>query len=171
MATGSEESADLKPHFRSMTEADHQSPAIEQFFCGDEEWEAAIGAYLSSGQAWERHCQKKSKTLILLYCDGEKIVGYAFLEKQRLQPQPDSGEKIPSLFIARIGVNRDCQRQGHGTNMLEGIKSYADALQTKIVHLFVDARNTGAITLYKRFGFRYYTEPDGPYAQMILHLP
>jgi GNAT superfamily N-acetyltransferase len=151
---------------------------VNKFDCG----EAPLNQWLQSTAA--RHQSKKggrsSATYVLVDdSDPTTIIGFVTLAIRQLvvteELPPQLAKKLPNqvpgLTLARLGVDKDHQGQGHGEFLLfEAIAIAKTAMSTVGGYaLFVDAK-PGKASFYQKYGFiPYPQDPDTlflPYAAM-----
>ena len=89
----------------------------------------------------------KSKTdLMLVAIDGDKVVGNAIVERNRVARYRHRAE-------LSITVLRDFWGRGIGTQLMEMMIDFAKDTGIEILYLEVRSDNHRAVSLYERFGF------------------
>ena len=133
--------------------------------CGDEPWGQSVTEFLVS-DALEQQELLGSKTTLFYY--DQDLVGYVTLatsvlelqQAQQVARQPGIEEigrdLIPSVLIARFGVDKEHQRKGHGRRIFDW--SLAEVIQSsvgaRLLILHVDKENKGGREFWKACGFR-----------------
>jgi ribosomal protein S18 acetylase RimI-like enzyme len=109
---------------------------------------------------WESN---SNKILIARKKDTQAIVGYGIFSDCDLTDQRFGKKKrIPSVYLLRIGVRMQCQRQGIGRKLMNYLfENYPE----HALSLDVNAENDQAVNFYRKNGLRiqklYVTpEPD-----------
>ncbi len=99
---------------------------------------------------------KNNKSIYLIFIYDDKIIGY-------LNAYP-SYDEIELMRIAILPIH---QNKGFGMQLVNYLKQYALNENFKRITLEVRSKNTGAINLYTKCGFRqdgvrkkYYTNPS-----------
>ena len=148
------------PRFRPMREEDTSRPELVDFRCGPGPWDEEVARFMREGRAWKAHRPPKSQTLLLCADDGEgEILGFVTLVARQIgYPAYRSTERIPALLIDYLGVRSQHQGQQYGRRMLADMVATAKHMGLKAVFLFVDVRNTKAIGIYERMGFRAFSD-------------
>lgn len=106
---------------------------IEHDLFGSESWSAEL--------FWSEIARPETRYYLVLEIDG-RIIGYG-----GLCVYPDEA------FIQTIAVDRSCQGQGLGAQLLTALLEEAERRDRKVVMLEVRADNETAQRLYARFGF------------------
>jgi len=85
-------------------------------------------AFESSGQASTKFIMKQfwqspnNKILIARKVDTQAIVGYAIISiSDPKEPRIGKNKRIPQVYLLRIGVRVNCQRQGIGRKLMNYI--------------------------------------------------
>ena len=84
--------------------------------------------------------------IMLVALDGDKIVGNAIVERNRVERYHHRAE-------ISITVLKECWGRGIGSRLMEMMIDFARNAGIKILYLEVRADNKRAIELYKKYGF------------------
>jgi len=106
-----------------------------------------------------------SESLVLLD-DQHQLLAFGQLQEK----------DVRNGHLARLIVNPDHRRCGHGRFLVQALLELARTKDYRCVTLNVDRENRAARTLYRQIGFRYSRRPAGEYASpqseyMSLELP
>jgi ribosomal protein S18 acetylase RimI-like enzyme len=160
----------LAPQFRrlALPVAPQLLEAIRNFDClGAEHADDPVAQNVTSFLADERFLSglqhDVSATYLLIDQDAEpQVLGYATVtldsvrltnsEKRRME---DVGfSDFGALRIQMIGIDHRCQRQGHGTKLLEGVTGLARTLSETIsVRFLLADANVRKVDWYEAAGF------------------
>ena len=95
------------------------------------------------------HASSQEFPIVYLAKEGrDKVVGLGVLYNF-----PKEKKKGSHKCGFKLSVDRDYRRRGIGTNLLEIILRTATAKNFKLITISVFGNNSGALTLYKKFGF------------------
>lgn len=169
-----------RPVFREITPADMDRPDVSEFTCGAQEWATEVARQLTSGEALKYHEPAKGR-FTMLFCVGsgasEQVVGFASFSVGKMVGYPQlEGNKIPCLHLAYLAVSSYHQGNSYAKMMIADLVRTAMEHKLRAIDLFVDERNTLAISFYERLGFVWhpdappYIEGDVAYRRMILPL-
>ena len=89
---------------------------------------------------------KSKNDIMLVALDGEKIVGNAVVERNKILRFSHRAE-------ISITVLKDFWGQGIGSRLMELMIDFAKTVGIEILYLEARADNTRAINLYKKYGF------------------
>ncbi len=81
------------------------------------------------------------------------IIGYTCIHAATPNEDPDE-INYTFAYVRDIAVNNSHRGQGVGTVLLEAAKTHARENGATCLRISVLAENTGAVSLYQRFGFR-----------------
>lgn len=84
------------------------------------------------------------------------LVGFAMFAFDLSSPDPDD-----RYWLWRFMIHRDLQGRGCGTSALKTIIAYFQNHGADHILLSTKESNTGAVSLYRRFGFRETGEVNG----------
>ncbi len=166
--------------------------AVQGFDCGDEDWARPLAAWIRcsdpANEDGALYCMARRKTQVWLYAsEADGFVGYGSLGKTRWNVPEGSATRQYISLIPALAIHRPFQGKPSGA----GVVKYADQIldhlrfeateavktdgRLPLLGLFVDPRNEKAIRLYRRHGFRIYSQtspnPNGPEFQgMVLDL-
>lgn len=81
------------------------------------------------------------------------------------------------VHVLNVATHPDARRSGHASRLLEHVIAFANRHRCRYVTLEVRRSNTGAIRLYRKYGFRpvgvrpnYYVEDNEDAIVMLLEL-
>lgn len=116
----------------------------------------------------ERFYNNKNE-LMLVACDGDKIVGNGILEAERI-PRYSHRKELS------VTVLREYWGQGIGSELMRRLLDFAKQ-SAAVVSLVVRSDNERAISLYRKFGFRevgkfekYFKIKDSFYDALIMQI-
>lgn len=163
-----------------MREEDDASLGVRGFSCGSDPWDEEVAEFIRSGDAWRAHRSGKSVTVLYFVDDREEsLVGFYNIAKKTVGYPLFKGErKVPCFLITYIAVSTEHQGHRYFSRMLEDIARAATEARQEALYLFVDERNTAAISRYERKGFASFPDADpyvdpesgASYRRMILPL-
>lgn len=110
---------------------------------------------------------KSKNDIMLVALDGEKIVGNAVVERNKILRFSHRAE-------ISITVLKDFWGQGIGSRLMQMMIDFAKSVGIEILYLEARADNTRAINLYKKYGFselgiyERFFKIDGVYHDAIL---
>lgn len=87
--------------------------------------------------------------------EGETPAGYLKLRKD---PKEENPVAVTAIELQRLYIQKDFQRKGIGTSLIAFAIETAGRKNFEEIWLGVWEKNTGAIKLYKSFGFEFYGE-------------
>ena len=90
--------------------------------------------------------------LYLVATAGRQVVGFIFAKRERFSEQPHF-RKVEYALIEDCVVLEAHRRQGIATELVEGVRRWAEARGLKRVQLQVWAGNEAASRLYRKLGF------------------
>jgi GNAT superfamily N-acetyltransferase len=137
------------------------------FQCGVER----IDNYLTK-TAWREHKAFKIRVFAATKPDEPRVLGYYSLTfivwtddgvAESVKPKfVKSGEAVPALYLAKLGVVTDAVRQGIGTSLVRDAfaRSLAVAENAGILTLTLDAINEDKARWYGDLGFDRFAEED-----------
>lgn len=144
------------------------------FDCG----EPALNDYLH--KTARQHLQKGIANTYVLVRREEprKILGFftlSFLEVDLSEIPAGYGKKLPNTHLpaaklGRLAIDKSCQGNNFGRFLLvDAMRRVATAIRNAagVVGLFVDAKNTGVATFYRKYGF--IPLEDNPLSLMLPH--
>lgn len=125
-------------------------------------------AFESCGQTNTRFIMKEfwkstnNKILVARKKDTQAIVGYAiFSDCDLLDTRFGPKKRIPSVYLLRIGVRINSQRQGIGRKLLSYL---LEAYPKHALSLDVSTDNSKAVSFYRKMGLKiqklYLSAPD-----------
>ena len=97
---------------------------------------------------------RSNNDLMLVALDGDKVVGNAIVERNRVKRYNHRAE-------ISITVLRDYWGQGIGSRLMEMMIDFAKSVKIESLYLEVRKDNERAISLYKKYGFEEIGEYKG----------
>ena len=131
--------------------------------CGEEPWGQSVTDFLVSDALQQQQLLINKTTLF--YYDGN-LIGFVTLaasvlelnqaQQTAIQPEVvEIGHDVPSVLIARLGVDKDHQRNGYGRRIFDWV--LAEVIQSSIgarlLLLHVDKENRGGRDFWQECGF------------------
>ncbi len=139
------------------------------FDCGSE----ALNNYLKK-YAWTNQQAGAARTYVAAH--ENRVVGYYTLAYGSVEPQQASPRvrkglarhPVPVMVLARLAVDRSCQRQGLGRGLLKDslLRTLQAAEIAGLRAVLVHAKDANASDFYRKFGFE--PSPVDPFHLMLL---
>jgi ribosomal protein S18 acetylase RimI-like enzyme len=114
-------------------------------------------AFESCGQTNTKFIMKQfwnspnNKILLAKKSDTQAIVGYAIFSVSEIKDARLGNKRIPSVYLLRIGVRINSQRQGIGRKLVTYL---LDTYPEHALSLDVSTDNVTAVAFYRRMGLR-----------------
>jgi len=103
---------------------------------------------------YKLNMNKRSPEDVVLACDGDKVVGFCWIENS-IKKDAASGKLIGRILM--IGTDPEYQGQGVGEKTLLASLSLLKKKKHRFAELAVDSENKAAIALYQSIGFKART--------------
>lgn len=91
--------------------------------------------------------RRNKNDIMLLALDGEKVVGNAIIERNRVARYSHRAE-------LSVTILKDYWSRGIGSNLMSMLIDFSKKSGIEIIYLEVRSDNKRAISLYEKFGFR-----------------
>ena len=123
-------------------------------------------AFEDAGQTNARFIMKdfygsmNNRIIVARKQDTQAIVGYAIFSECDLKDARFGKKRIPSVYLLRIGVRINSQRQGIGRKLVNYL---LETFPTHALSLDVSTDNDNAVAFYRKVGLkiqRIYMSPD-----------
>jgi GNAT superfamily N-acetyltransferase len=145
---------------------------LDDFDCG----EPALNEWLTR-HARGAHASGSARVFVTTLEDGESVVGYYALAAAQVAPEAATERAlkgqprtrpVPAVLLARLAVDRECQRAGLGRSLLQDVMlrclDAAEAIGARV--LLVHAKHEAAKAWYSQFGFE--ESPTDPLHLLML---
>jgi ribosomal protein S18 acetylase RimI-like enzyme len=113
----------------------------------------------------------KNKTLVWLYRDDGKVVGFGALAPEQFRFPQDDGPEVEHLQIVYLGVDERCRGRRYARAILSDLLAEAnERCDAAIVSLFVHEKNHLAIKIYQNYGFEFLSHVNEQDASGTVYL-
>jgi hypothetical protein len=165
-------------------------PAVQDFDCGDEEWERPLADWIKAGPGDKNGAlgwvlgDKKKNAQVWLHVNGAgDLVGYSSLGRSAWEWPNQTDPRVPISVIPYVAIARRFWGQPkddpprYSQQILDHLIFEAALWKDRqpLLGLYVDPRNQRAIAAYQRAGFlahfRRFIEGPVIYEAMLLKLP